>query len=131
MSKLSIKNRVFFSNMPCFSKMVSTNDTLIPCFSKMISINGNGFRLKGNGFPLQGVFINGKLVYIAESAHFLKYYSFLICCFIAFTGVLNTMHIGDSNHFNLLYNLSFQAKIKLNLVQKFSDPGFFSRIKKA
>ena len=55
LSKLSIKNRFFFSNMPCFSKMVSTN--------------GNGFPFKDDGFPLQGFSINGKLVYISISMY--------------------------------------------------------------
>jgi hypothetical protein len=44
------KQNFFFSNMPCFSKIVSTN--------------GNGFQLKSHGFPLQEVFTNGKLVYL-------------------------------------------------------------------
>jgi hypothetical protein len=45
LSKLSIKNRVSFSQT-CL------------VFSKMVSTNHNGFPLKGYGFPLQGVFFN-------------------------------------------------------------------------
>jgi hypothetical protein len=50
------KQSFFVSNMPCFSKMVSTNGNGFP-------LKGHRFPIQGVGFPLQGVSTNGKLVY--------------------------------------------------------------------